>query len=170
MSLPLDYPTEDAIRWLFAQGVSDTAVLGPPPMRAAKVVFLDKQTFDFDVAGERVLTFTEKHDLIAWKPDGRTLASWRGVAFALGEDAIWNPASYFMGDALWVHRDPLDWLKANREGIVIVQPRFTYAYLRNVPRLAFSSAAHARQVQAWLPPPKPRVEFLVKIPEERAAA
>lgn len=75
-----------------------------------------------------------------------------------------------MGDALWVHRNPLDWLKANREGIVIVQPRFTYAYLRHVPRLAFSSAAHARQVQAWLHPPKPMVKFLIKTPEERAAA
>lgn len=65
MSFPPEYPTEDEIRWLFAQGVSDTAVLGPPPMRAAKVVFLDKQTFDFDATGERVLTFTEEHDLIA---------------------------------------------------------------------------------------------------------
>ena len=170
MSLPLEYPTEDEIRWLVAQGVSETAMLGPPPIRAAKVVFLDKQTFDFDAAGARVLLLTEEHDLIAWKPDGRTLASWRGVAFALGEDAIGNPASYFMGDALWVHRDPLAWLKADREGIVIVQPRFTYAYLRHTPRLAFSSATHARQVQAWLQPPKPKVKFLIKTPEERAAA
>jgi hypothetical protein len=174
MSLPLDYPTEDEIRWLFAHGVSDAAIFQPTPIRAARVRFLDQRAFEFaDIGGvgERALVFVGESDLVAWQPRQGALATWRGVAFCLGDiDQVFNPATYFCAGALRVHADPLAWLKAEREGIVSVQPRFTYAYLRHVPRLAFSTAAHARQVRAWLEPPKPRVEFLVKIPEEMAAA
>jgi AAA domain len=115
--LKLDYPNESEIRWLFEQGVSDTAMLSPTLMRAGKI--LDNNTFDFDGDGIRAVVFEEGGDLSAWNPKRNLLATWQSVAFALGEEAIWNPATYFAGDALRVHATPLDWLLADRDGIVI---------------------------------------------------
>jgi hypothetical protein len=74
-----------------------------------------------------------------------------------------------MGDALRVHRTPLEWLRANRDGIVIVRRELTYAYLRNVRRLSFADPAHARQVERWLEPPRAGPELLVEVVEKLAA-
>src|SRR6185312_15131782 len=104
----LDYPTEAEIRWLFRQRISDAAMLEPTHLRADKVTFLDQRTFDFDPEGERVLVFEEQDDLVAWKPSTGELGTWCGRAFALNGEAIWNPASYFMGSGLRVHRTPLE--------------------------------------------------------------
>jgi hypothetical protein len=170
MTFPNDDPTKDEIRWLFAQGVPDTAMLEPTPIRAANVVFRDGNTFDFDAGGVRAFIFREDEcdDLIAWRPD--QLGSWCARSFALGQEAIWNPASWFMGEGLFIRRSPLQWLRADRNGIVIVRPDLAYAMLRHVPRLAFADAAHARQVRTWLQPPKVRCEFLVETARERRAA
>ena len=84
-------------------------------------------------------------------------------------DDVFNPATYFAGGALRVHETPLQWLLAEREGIVILRPDLAHAYLANCQRLACSDAAHARQVERWLQPPKPTVEIFVAV-EERAAA
>jgi hypothetical protein len=84
-------------------------------------------------------------------------------------DDIFNPATYFAGGALYVHETPLQWLLAEREGIVILRPDLARAYIANCQRLAFADAAHARRVERWLQPPKPTVEIFVAV-EERAAA
>jgi len=171
MMVDLDYPNEAEILWLFDQDVSDTAILLPTPIRAANVVFLDGNTIDFDSGGVRAFRFKEfdSDDLIAWNPKRNALATWRGAAFALGQDAIWNPASYFMDSALRVHRTPLEWLKADRDGIVIVQQDLTYAYLRNVRRLSFADPVHARHVERWLEPPRDGPELLIEVVKELAA-
>jgi hypothetical protein len=175
MTLPLDYPNEMEIRWMFAQGIPDTAMLGPPAIRAARATFLDGNTFDFDAVGERVLIFVVEDigadsDLVAWQPRTGQLATFEGIAFALGQDAIWNPASYFMGAALQVHADPLAWLKADRDGVCILQPKLTYACLRSATRLSFADPVYAQQVKRWLRPPKSRVKILVEVQKEEIAA
>jgi hypothetical protein len=176
MTLPWDIPTEREIEWLLDHGISEAAMLEPTPIRAANVVFLDGDTFDFDACGIRAFVFKEldSDDLVAWRPASKRLpdclATWRGVAFALGQDAIWNPASYFMGSALRVHADPLAWLRSGRDGICIVQPSLAYGQLRHVPRLSFADPMYARQVQQLLQPPKPKAEILIEVPAERAAA
>ena len=161
MTLPLDYPNERECRWLIGQGID------PTDIKAANVT-VTGGTFDFADDGERVLIFTEPHDLVAWQPKRGALASWRGVAFALNEDAAFNPASWFAGSALAVHQSPLDWLLADGDGICIVKPALTYAMLRHVPRLVFSDLAYARKVRAWMQTPKVRCEFLIDA-EARAA-
>ena len=167
------FPTDDELRWLLCQGVSDTALW---PISGATVCFdLKHGTFDLDPAGERALIFRaedcdEVIDLIAWQPRTGQLASWRGQAFCLGDvDDVFNPATYFADGALPVYETPLQWLLAEREGIVILRPDLAHAYLANCQRIAFSDAAHARRVERWLQPPKPTVELLVAV-EERAAA
>lgn len=157
----LDYPDERECRWLVSQGVTPDTIATPRPIRAASVWFW-QNTFDFDVDGERSLIFLEDRDAIAWQPRTGALACWRGVAFCLNEEAIDNPATYFAGGALKIHRTPLDWLRADGNGIVIVQPRYAYASLRHARRLAFADEAYARQVQQWISPPTPTAEFLVE--------
>ena len=93
--------------------------------------------------GTRALTFRisnvdgEDIDLAAWSPRFGELATWYGRGFALGQDQIDNPAAYFDVGALRIHRTPLDWLKANRDGICIIQPNLTYATLRSVLERSF---------------------------------
>jgi hypothetical protein len=163
------FPNDDDLCWLLDQGVSDEALW---PISGATVRF-DGATFDLDDEGERALTFRAEDcgkviDLIAWQYRSEKLAAWCGQAFCLGDvDDIFNTATYFGGGALRVHATPLDWLLADRDGIVIVRPDLAPAY--NCQRIRCSNAAHAREVEQWLQPHKPSVEILVEV-EERAAA
>jgi hypothetical protein len=165
------FPTDNELLGLFDQGVDENALW---PISGATVCF-DAGTFDLDDSGERALIFRaddrgEVTDLIAWQPHTGTVASWRAQAFCLGDlDGIFNPATYFAGDALRVHATPLDWLRADREGIVIVRPDLAPAYLSHCQRIRCSNAAYARQVKKWVQPRQPAVEILVEV-EERAAA
>jgi hypothetical protein len=161
------------LRWLRSQGVSRSAILHPWPIGATNVK-LDGGTFEFDVNGECALTFLiedcgEVIDVAAWEPRTGLLATWLGVGFAIGQEAIFNPATYFADSALHVHQTPLQWLQAEREGIVILRSDLAHAYLANCRRLAFSDARVAQTVKAWLQPPKPAVEIFLAV-EERAAA
>ena len=133
------FPSDDELRWLLHQGISDTALW---PISGATVCFdLKHGTFDLDHAGERSLIFRaedcdEVIDLIAWQPRTGQLASWRGQALCLGDvDDIFNPATYFAGGALRIHETPLQWLQTEREGIVIVRPDLAHAYLANCQRI-----------------------------------
>jgi hypothetical protein len=106
-------------------------------------------------------------DIAAWQPRTGELASWRGQAFCLGDlDDLFNPAIYFAGGTLPIHASPLEWLRASRDGIVIMRPELTYSYLRNVQRLAFSDAALAGLVRTRLRPPRPRVDLLIEVPAD----
>lgn len=166
---PLEFPTEKECRWLVDQGVDPDALIQPGPIRAASVTFF-RDAFDFDADGQRALLFLEERDAIAWQPTRGLLRPWRGVAFALNEEAIFNPGTYFAGGALRVHATPLEWLQAGREGIVIVQHRYDYAMLRHAPRLSFQTEGHARAVQARMQPPKVQNKFLVEQTAEGIAA
>jgi hypothetical protein len=165
------FPTDDELLWLLDQDVPENALW---PISGATVHF-DGIAFDLDDEGERALTFRAEDrgqviDLIAWQPRTGKIASWRGQAFCLGDaDDIFNPATYFAGDALRIHATPLDWLLANREGIVIVRPDLAPAYLSHCQRIRCSNAAYARQVEKWIQPRQPSAEILVEV-EERAAA
>ena len=157
------FPTDDELLWLLDQGLNENALW---PISGVTVRF-DRNTFGLDDTGERALTFRaedsgEVIDLIAWQPRTGALASWRGQAFCLGDlDEIYNPATYFMDGALRVHASPLEWLRANREGIVILRPDFTYAHLRFCQRILCDDPAHAEDVEFWLRAPEPTVKILV---------
>ena len=170
----LRFPTDAELRWLLAEDIAGDAMASPWPIRGANAKFEDR-VFAFDETGERGIIFRaedrgETIDLVAWQPHSGKLAAWQSRAFCLGDlEQVLSPATYFAGGALRVHRTPLEWLRAYRDGIVIVQPHLTYAYLRNARRLSFADAAHARQVEEWLKTPKPSVELLVEIPERAMA-
>jgi hypothetical protein len=166
-------PSLTELRWLRGQGVSRAALLYPWPIGATNVTFYGN-TFEFDSHGERVLTFLVEDidvvDIAAWQPRTGKLATWLAAGFAIGQEAIFNPATYFAGGALRVYETPVQWLQAEREGIVIVRPNVAHAYLPNCQRLVCSDAAHARKVDRWLQLPKPKTEILIEVPPGREAA
>lgn len=168
--IPAPSPVE--LRWLRGQGVSRAAISYPWPIGATNVTFKGSG-FEL-VADERVLTFLvedygEIIDIAAWQPRTGRIATWLNAGFAIGQEQIFNPATYFDDGALYVHETPLQWLLAERNGIVIVRPDLAHAYLANCRRLACSVVAHARRLKCWLQPPKPTAEILVRV-DERAPA
>jgi hypothetical protein len=60
-------------------------------------------------------------DLIAWPPlQPARIFRYLGKAVVLGFSQLYDPASYFAGGVLPVHRTPLDWLAAGCRGIVVL--------------------------------------------------
>ena len=63
-------------------------------------------------------------DICAWQPKTGEIATYFGRAVFLGdEDDIFNPATWFDGGDLLIHASPLEWLKADREGVVILNEK-----------------------------------------------
>ncbi|NMN58003.1 hypothetical protein FHT36_001905 [Xanthobacter sp. SG618] len=94
----------------------------PPPRR-----------FHFDPAGELaavVEALEIEHgerwlvDHVAWpvfRPSEFAMAA--GRAHLLGADQVDNPASFFGGRPLLVHRHPLSWLRSGCSGVVVLDER-----------------------------------------------
>ena len=158
------FPSDHHLRWLLDEGVPVSALW---PIGGASVRF-DGRAFDLEHGGEQAITFRtldrgEVVDLIAWNPQTGALASWLGAAFCLGDlEDIHNPATYFGGGGLLVHASPLEWLRAGREGIVIVRPEMASAYLEHCTRIACSDHEHALNVERWLRPPRATTEILIQ--------
>lgn len=69
--------------------------------------------------GERWLV-----DHVAWPFDQPSeFATAAGRADLLGADQVGNPASFFGGRPLFVHRTPLAWLRAGCRGVVVLDER-----------------------------------------------
>ena len=67
-----------------------------------------------DEAGEII-------DLAAWRPREGWLATWRGIGWALGADQFPHPLDALHDDGVVrVFRSPMDWLRADRRGLVIL--------------------------------------------------
>jgi hypothetical protein len=145
----------------------------PWPLRSADVVFDDLYGFDFRRDGEPAIIFKAENrgdepDLIAWETSTGKLASWHGNTFCLGDlDQIDNPATYFMGGALGIHASPLEWLRAQRKGIVILRKEFAYAHLRFCPRIVCDDLTQAEKIERWLRAPEPTAEILIEDKAER---
>jgi hypothetical protein len=109
-----------------------------------------QNAFIFEVRGVEGLT-----DLAAWDPYSSQCALWLGRGFALGESQVWFPT--LSGGPLRIWRSPLGWLRAYRDGLVILNPRAAYWYLCDVPALAAEDANHRKQISRMLIPPQPRI-------------
>ncbi|UQD98211.1 hypothetical protein [Bradyrhizobium japonicum] len=128
--------------------------LGSPwPVLVDKVVF-EGEFFSFaddlGVSGELAFTIVVFSnagmiDIAAWQPETERLAVWRGDGFALGERQIHHPNPLAAG--LQVFRSPLDWLRADRRGIVLVRDQFARAVLADVPVLVAEDEHHRKKLQ-----------------------
>jgi hypothetical protein len=107
-------------------------------------------------------------DLIAFDPETGLLATWLGRAFAINEASIWEPN--LDGYPLPVWRDPIGWLKAKREGIVLLKPQQAYSYLDHLPGVIAEDVQHGEELEKLLWTPRRKVPVFLRDEIERRAA
>jgi hypothetical protein len=108
------------------------------------------------------------NDLIAFDPETGLLATWLGRAFAINEASIWEPN--LDGDPLPVWRDPIGWLKANRQGIVLLKPEQAYSYLDHLPGVIAEDVQHGEELERLLWTPRRVVPVFLRDTEARRTA
>lgn len=165
----LDCLTLPQIRWLIDCGVPSRAIVYPEtPARADVAFHSGAPFFDFkaDLDEETETTcamilmardqFGEPVDLVAWSPRTGPMATWYGADIPmLGWHNVFPPR-LDLGDALAVHPSPLEWLRDNREGVVILKPDRARWYLEGF-SLKVADAAFGRKLRDALRWPEPRV-------------
>lgn len=122
--------------WLNGFGVPTSAIIRPDLIRLAHGFKAHDGFFEPDKSGPAWFVFAEPEDAIFWRPEADELARWTGRAFALGEQAVDNAGTYSLGHCLHVYRSPLHWLKAGRDGIVVIDWERAFDELRHCPRVA----------------------------------
>jgi hypothetical protein len=104
-------------------------------------------------------------DLVAWtREQPSEIFRCLGFAAAIGVDQLSNPASYFGGRPLLVHRHALAWLASGCHGIVpldyhALRKRFDWLY--GECRLAADSLEHGRSLRRALDPIPRHVRIVV---------
>jgi hypothetical protein len=100
-------------------------------------------------------------DIVAWQPATGWVGTWRGLAWALGQEATFRPRLDAHG-ALKVHPTPLEWLQDTCRGIVLIRPSLAAAYLGDAGPLLVDDAEFGAELRAALTRPAPRI--LVTMP------
>jgi hypothetical protein len=92
-----------------------------------------------------------------------------GRAFALGQAVIDDPSTYSFDCNLNIFADPLEWLRAKRDGIVVLPNKWllTFDRLRDVPRVAIVEQLLPLYRRHMKPS---RLPELMILPERRQAA
>jgi hypothetical protein len=142
----------------------------PDVIRRARVIPRGDR-FDFadetrgEGEGEPALVFLARDergspcDLVAWRPEARWLGNHDGRAWALGLERL--NAFRFTGPedgdgACPVFLDPRDWLRASRDGLVIVDAGMAARLLADGPPLVAQSREDARALERALDAARPR--------------
>jgi hypothetical protein len=170
---PIQWPEYAGLMRL---GIPAPAIIWPDlPARAPVIFRHDKPLFEFvadlsadldhDAVSAMVfLTLDEDRypvDLVAWATNPYRIASWFGATPFLGAESLFAPRLGKVG--LKVFPTPLEWLKAERDGVVIVDP--AEARWRLVgEQLVVSDGAFGRDLREGLRLPEPRIAI-----EESAA-
>jgi hypothetical protein len=146
---------------LWARGVRRTADLYVEP-----VVFLQNGGFEFARvvrdASEAVAAIIfpapdergQLIDLAAWEPETGRLALFLGRVSMLGQDNLYG---WRVGEPLLVHESPLEWLRAGREGVFVIDPQCASSLLRMVEPLGVKRPEYGRQLQTALTIRAPRI-------------
>jgi hypothetical protein len=158
--------------WLLAQGISASAMEADPdyasgPLRFASVFFSD-QYFDFAIGTDAMAVpafiviarneFGVTDDMVAFDGQGRR-ATGLGRARLLGEQMILAPR---LGEPLRVFEDVWAWLRADRDGVVILDWSVAVRRLEGV-SLCVDSVEFGQILRERLARPAPRI--FVKIRE-----
>jgi hypothetical protein len=146
---------------LWALGIREMSDLYVEP-----VVFLPNGCFEFarharDASGAVVavvfLAFDDLGnplDLVAWEPETGRLALWLGRVSMLGQDNLYG---WRIGEPLAAHETPLEWLRAGREGVFVIDPQRASPLLRMVEPLGVKRQEFGRQLQSALTIRAPRI-------------
>lgn len=153
--------------WLLAEGAPADVLARLSPIRVARGVQAGDGLFEENAAGQSFLAFPEAEDIVFWQPRTGEMASFNGRAFALGEDAIGNPATYSFDCRLNILPDPLEWLRWRQDGIVVLDWTRAWSRLQDAPRIAVHERAIFQYRRHMQPPRAPDTVVLV---DRRAAA
>lgn len=125
-------------RWFLHQGVPAETVARMTGLRTVCGRRAPDGRLDRESAGNGFLAFFDEtaEDVVFWCPRTDELATWRGRAFALGEDNIGNAGTYAFDTYLHIYPDPLAWLIDGGRGIVVVDWTLAFDMLRDAPRVA----------------------------------
>ena len=165
----LGCPIQDELDWLLRAGVDIMAVASPVPMKVAIGHVGPDGLLEPNCFGKRWLAFEEpgSDDTVFWHPRTQVLARWSGRAFALGQDVVDNPGTYSFDCALNIFDDPLGWLRARRDGIVMLDWSRAFDRLRDAPRIAIAESLLPLYRRHMRPA---RVPELFVVPSKRRAA
>ena len=160
--LQLDHYGDSSLRAagveaLIHRGISLDAMMDPSPIKKARVRFLRCRRFEYaypDEAGPDVTkaitipSFDEDGvliDVVAWCPADDRFASLYGTCPVLGADVI--AFSHVAG--LSVFRSPLNWLRTNRNGVVLIDKQAAAWRLAGIPVFG-EDAAHDEELDRLL--------------------
>jgi hypothetical protein len=157
--------------WFLRQGVPSPALVYPELPRRASVAFSpDLPIFDFDENGVSVLVFLarddtgEPADLVAWSYRNQKVAAHFRAVCVLGANDI-LALRLTIKAALAVHRTPLGWLRAGRDGVVILDSRCATVVLRDFGPFSAEDETHGRELQRIFAAAAPTIF----VPERKAA-
>ncbi|MGO7916231.1 hypothetical protein ACC702_32390 [Rhizobium ruizarguesonis] len=143
------------VDWLTASGVPMTAIIRPEPIRLCHGFRAADARLEIDANGPVWFAFIEPEDIVFWEPRSGALATLNGRAFALGERHIDAASTYSFGHCLNIFSNPLDWLRAGRDGCVVLNWRSSaFDRLRYCPRIAIAKCllpVYDRHMQPVLP-------------------
>jgi hypothetical protein len=169
-------PSQPAIDWLLAQGVSIDAIGSFPAreamnraVRCGRVALDGRGHYTYSGVGDFAYILPVIRDsiidLVAWIPRTGEMATHDGIGAMLGEGQLGRNGWGTTGRAIPIHRTPLGWLRALRHGLVIVNADLA-AYRLVGAILDAEDEAHRQELTALLRLPPPTI----LVPEERMAA
>ncbi|SEH78456.1 hypothetical protein SAMN05216228_1008122 [Rhizobium tibeticum] len=153
--------------WLHRQGVSASLLASMAPVQVV-TGYRDTDGKFEPGPGETYVVFEEPEDLIFWQPKTDELLTWNGRAFALNEARIRNPSTYSFDANLNVFSGVLDWLRADCDGVVIVDWSKAFDQLREAPRIAIAEDL-LRTYKTWMQPRRLPALSVIQNTERRAA-
>lgn len=137
-----EYPTDADIETFRCAGVDVMSLALPWPMKVARGTRAHDNRFEPDDGGERWFAFDQPatSDIVFCSKATGKLTTWSGRAFALGEQAIADASTYSFDCNLNIFSDPMDWLRARRDGIVVLDWTRAFDNLRDAPRIALAES------------------------------
>lgn len=160
---PLRQPHID---YLLNHGVPPEAMIQPAPVMLARGIKSGDGHFEEANVHLFWLVFEEQGDFVFWQPRTGEIAIDTGRAFALGQDNIDNPGATALGAWLRIFADPLEWLQAKRNGLVVLRWEWAFDMLRDVERIAVSE----QLLPVYTKYMKPRLPKLAVIQRTEARA
>ena len=148
--------------WLRSRCVADVDC---EDVRTARVLFGDR-FFEFEAEADQedckaALVVIAKNegdlcsDIVVFDAHGR-VAAWLGREPMLGAENILKPR---LDEPLFVHETPLDWLRAGRDGVVILNWRVAADRLAGVSLVA-ARVSFGQTLRARLTRPSPKIFIL----------
>jgi hypothetical protein len=164
-------PDAKTLAWLKGRGISARALGSPRVIQVGQVQYLDHHIYAPNRLGEFALIFAVIDsgiiDLAAWSPRSGKCGTRRGIGACLGQGQIGRDGLGTHGSPLPVRRTPMGWLRAERTGIVVVDPIRAAHALAGI-NLVAEDAAHAWELRKTLQVPPAMI--LAPSTENRPAA